>query len=51
MGNVVDVLEMAIICGKWFKYFDYQLEYVENDLEIWEMATIFPIYIRHFPHI
>ena len=34
MGNDVDLLEIAKICGKWLKY-------LINGLIIWEMAYVF----------
>ena len=41
MGNDVDLLEMAQICGEITYLFDKRLKNVENDLEIWEMANMF----------
>ena len=48
---------MTWICGKWLKYvgkiielFDIRLKYVENDLEIWEMAKIFGKWLRYMGH-
>ena len=50
VGNDVDLLEIAHICGEMTKLFDKRLKNVENDLEILEMAKIFGKWLRCMGH-
>ena len=33
--------EMTYVFGKWLKFFEKLLNYVGNDLDLWENAQIF----------
>ena len=50
VGNDVDLLGMAQICGEMTYLFDKLLKNVENDLEIWEMVKIFGKWLRCMGH-
>ena len=39
--------EITYLCMKFLKYVENWLKNVENDLEIWEMAKIFGIWLRY----
>ena len=50
MGNDVDLLEMAQICGEMALLFDKRFKNVETDLEIWEIANVFGKWLRYMGH-
>ena len=50
MGNDVDLLEMAHICGEMAYLFDKRLKNVENDLEILEMSKIYGKQVIYMGH-
>ena len=50
VGNDLDLLERAQICGEMTELFDKRLKNVETDLEIWEMANIFGKWLRYMGH-
>ena len=50
MRNDVDMWEVAKICGEMSYVFDKRLEYVGNDLEIWEKGKTIEKWLRYVRH-